>query len=332
MLQLTLTGDGVGYGLIRGHAVALFGRTMAQGYGGTIHVHGSAHSQLVPPSLTIQVGHTSARSKLPKPAAIQWGSGIAPQVANGNARCDIEDRRSILFLFNASFLTDVSKLVDVVFEFLSCMETAGVLSHSTRCHWCGHRDVPNCVFIEGRATRICDACIGERRGRIEATRPLTGFGGAAALISAVVAVPISAVIAAALQIAWESLLLWWGNGKSGAIHAPALALFALAVAYGFAVAAPIAIAVRQIRTRGDRFAAGVALVACLLSALIAEILVIAWFIGHESDWPLGDFITTALRLSWENAGAHTIVRVTLAAIAGVVAATLVRPKKPAFFD
>ena len=118
------------------------------------------------PTLSIQVGHPAPAGTRPIPAAIQWGPSITQHIASGNARTDLEERRSILFLFDASFLTDFAKLQAIVLEFLAGLESAGISAHGSRCHWCGQRDVPDCVFMEGRVTRICDNCIEFRRKRI----------------------------------------------------------------------------------------------------------------------------------------------------------------------
>jgi len=332
LLGLSRTPDGVWFGEVDRHIVALFGKDLARGHGEKVRVEGAVGAEFATPTLTIQVSHADPAPKHINSSDVNCGRRVSQLVQSDEARCTIEPHRSLLFIFDARFIDSYDVLSEVVRGFLSGLEAAGVPLRGKRCHWCGLRDVPDCSFIEGRATRMCDICIQERRTRIAATRPFTGFGGVTAIIGAALAVPVSAISAAALQISWHSLIFWWGNGRGGHVHVPNLVLMILIVGYGVVVAAPIAIALRWIRTRGDRFAVGLAFVACIIAAVLAEVAVVAWFAGYESDWPFWEFAGFALRISWENAGFNTLVRVFLAAVAGITAAILARPKPVPFFD
>jgi len=324
-LGLTGRGDGARWGVARGHPIAVFLKIVTirgeRGIPGSVNV-----------SATIQVSHLPIEPPAEDASSLDWGPTIAPLVARGNAKVMIEPRRSILFLFGAREILEESKFAEVIEDFLSILESRGVQGGGVRCHWCGQRDVPEVRFIEGRVTRICDVCVEERTARVAGSRALSGGGASAALIAAAVALIPSAVVAAGLQILWNRLMgLLLGEDEKH-IHVPTLALVALVTGYGVAVAAPIGLILRRIPTRGDKFAQGLAFTFCLLASVLAEVLVVAWYIGlSKSPASLG-FAVLVLKTVWSSIDIIKVQRVVLAVVAGIVAAVLSAPKVKPFFD
>ena len=324
--------DGVWYGVISGHVVALFGKNFVRGHGGKVHVEGSIQAELAAPSLTIQVSHADPSPKRIEPSDVKCGSRVDPLIKSGMAQCATEPHRSLLFLFDARFIDSYDALREVVHGFLAGLDDAGVPLRGQRCHWCGLRDADDCIFIEGRATRICDECVEERSGRAKCSRTLSGAGVSVTVVAAVLAVIPSAMIAATLQVLYFALINWITGGEDEAIHVPRIVVFLLLGGYALAVAAPVALILNKIRDRGDLLAACAAFLSTLFASVLAEVLVIAWITGNVAEWLQPWFIKRVLALTWQYADFGFSVRVFLAVMASFVASVWVRPKIRPFFD
>jgi len=263
---------------------------------------------------------------------VKCGPRIDPLIESGVARCSTEPHRSLLFIFDAGFIETFEILREVVRGFLAGLNAAGVPLRGQRCHWCGLRDAPDCRFIEGRATRICDVCVEERSGRAKSSRPLSGAGAGVAIIAGALAVIPSAIIAAILQLLYSAAFEWIAGHDEKFIHVPQIVLFLLLAGYAFAVAAPVAVIISKIRDRGDKLAACVAFLSTLFASVLAEVLVVAWITGNRTEWLSFSFIKAVFVLTWQYADFGVFIRIFLAVMTSFIASIWVRPKVRPFFE
>ncbi|HKQ48083.1 MAG TPA: hypothetical protein VJZ71_08450 [Phycisphaerae bacterium] len=293
------------------------------------------HGEVVtsPAVLTLQIKYPSCPHAAPNGNAGSWGETIDALVASRDARIVVDQRRTILFLYDADKVLGTIELRNIVERIIDRLLQLRVVPGGNRCHECLNNPVDGPTLMEDRLTQICEDCLARRMALRDEQTQLTSAGVAGLLLIALPCVVIGALIWAGIWIAWDSLLgLFVDPGKKLRVFVPHIVEIVVVALAGAAVAWPVAWLIRRIPSRGDLFAGGVGLVYCLAAILLGELAYWTWTVRREVGGVELVSIIRALPAIWWDNGIHTFIRAGVAFLAAYLTFVFSRPKVTPLVD
>lgn len=136
------------------------------------------HGEVVtPPSvLTLQIKYPVCPNISAAVSAGPWGRPLDSLVANRDARIAVDDRRTVLWLYNAEKALSDANLPEVIDRIIDRLLELRIAPGGTRCHECLKSPVNEPCLVDGRLAQICLDCLGRRRVARNQQTLLTSLG------------------------------------------------------------------------------------------------------------------------------------------------------------